>query len=176
LTASGRLAPNLNTIQVAKDFSLRHDLVSRWRTHRWTPAQLGTDLRNILAATVPLGRMVLGWVQLGLVLSVALGSLIPHEAFGRFLGPSSVGLLTTLAVAAVIEVCSEGTAPVAFELYRHTGALGNAFAFLMGGVVTDYTELAAVGSLMGRRTVAWILLVTLPQVLLLGSVLNWLRL
>ena len=32
------------------------------------------------------------------------------------------------------------------------GALGNSFAFLMGGVVTDYTELGALWSNIGRRT------------------------
>jgi len=34
----------------------------------------------------------------------------------------------TLIVATIMEVCSEGTAPLAFELYRQTGAFGNAFA------------------------------------------------
>jgi len=116
--------------------------------------------------------MVLGWVQLGLVLSAVMGAFVPHQVFERFLGPSLGGLLITLLVAAVIEVCSEGTAPLAFELYRHTGALGNAFAFLMGGVVTDYTELAALWANIGRRTVLWLLLVTLPMVLAVGLVLN----
>jgi uncharacterized membrane protein YraQ (UPF0718 family) len=121
---------------------------------------------------VPLGRMVLGWVQFGLVLSSVLGGLVPHHLFERFLGPTVGGLCLTLAVAAVMEVCSEGTAPLAFELYRHTGAFGNAFAFLMAGVVTDYTELGALWANIGRRTVLWLLLVTLPLVLILGFIFN----
>jgi uncharacterized membrane protein YraQ (UPF0718 family) len=65
-----------------------------------------------------------------------------------------------------------GSAPIAFELYRHTGALGNAFAFLMGGVVTDFTELGALWTNIGRRTVFWLLAVTLPLVLGAGWLLN----
>ena len=85
------------------------------------------------------------------------------------------GLVLTLAAATVVEVCSEGTAPLAYELYRHTGALGNAFAFLMGGVVTDYTELGAVWKTIGRRTVLWILAVALPMVFAVGLLLNLVR-
>lgn len=149
--------------------------MARWRKRMWTRHALVRDAQGVLRGMVPLGRMVLGWVQLGLVLSALAGGLVPHGAFERFLGPSVGGLFLTLGVATVIEVCSEGTAPLAYELYRHTGALGNAFAFLMGGVVTDYTELAVVWTSIGRRTVLWLLAVTLPLVLLVGLVLNALR-
>jgi hypothetical protein len=118
--------------------------------------------------------MVLGWVQLGLMLSAVAGGLIPHHVFERFFGPSPGGLMLTLGFATVVEVCSEGSAPLAYEMYRHTGALGNAFAFLMGGVVTDYTELAAMWTVVGRRTVLWMLAVTLPLVILTGLILNML--
>ncbi|MBI4227628.1 MAG: ATPase, partial [Candidatus Omnitrophica bacterium] len=61
------------------------------------------------------------------------------------------------------------------EIYRHTGALGNSFAFLMGGVVTDWTELSLLWATIGRRTVGWLLLVTLPQVFVVGYLLNHFR-
>ncbi len=156
-------------------FSISQDVARRWRGYRLSLPQLRQDLRGVLAGMVPLGRMVMGWVQLGLVLSAVLGVVVPHHVFERFLGPTAGGLLLTLAAAAVIEVCSEGTAPLAYELYRHTGALGNAFAFLMGGVVTDFTELAALWVNIGRRTVLWILVVTLPLVIGLGLALNLVR-
>ena len=129
-------------------------------------------MRGVIRGMIPLGRMVLGWVQLGLALSAIIGGLLPHQTFERFLGPSIGGLALTLVAATVIEVCSEGTAPLAFELYRQTGALGNAFAFLMAGVVTDYTELGALWTNIGRRTVAWLLVVTLPMVIITGLLLN----
>ena len=172
LARRGLIDANPATLALDERFSIRRDVAERIRRYRWSVPQLAADLRGILAGTIPLGRMVLGWVQLGLVLSAASGALIPHGMFERFLGPSPAGLLLTLLLATVIEVCSEGTAPLAFELYRHTGALGNAFTFLMAGVVTDYTELGALWVTIGRRTVMWLVLVTLPLVIGVGFVLN----
>lgn len=174
LALNGRIESNPNAAVLEPGFSLWQDVAARWRQYRWSAQQLISDLRGVIRGMIPLGRMVLGWVQLGLVLSAVVGGVLPHGVFERFLGPSIGGLLLTLLAAAVIEVCSEGTAPLAFELYRHTGALGNAFAFLMGGVITDYTELAAVWVNIGRRTVLWMLLVTLPMVMIMGLLLNWL--
>ena len=119
--------------------------------------------------------MVLLWVAVGFTLSALFGTLIPQDWWHRFLGPSILGLLVTLIFAAVIEVCSEGTAPLGVELYKQTGALGNAFGFLMGGVVTDFTELSVLWANLGRRTVFWLLAVTLPQIFLLGMLMNLLR-
>ena len=174
LARRGLIETNPNTQPLDEGFSIRQDIIARWRQYRWTPQQFAADARGILAGMIPLGRMVLGWVQLGLILSAAFGALLPHPLIERFLGPSFGGLLLTILVATIIEVCSEGTAPLAFELYRHTGALGNAFAFLMGGVVTDYTELGALWATIGRRTVFWLVLVTLPLVIIAGVLLNWL--
>lgn len=172
LTERGLVESNPRTLPIEPDFSIRRDVARRWRHHAWTRRHLQEDAAGVFRGMVPLGRMMLGWVQLGLIVSAGIGIFVPHDAFQRFLSPSVGGLLTTLLAAAVIEVCSEGTAPLAFEFYRHTGALGNAFAFLMGGVVTDYTELAVVWKAIGRRTVLWMLAVTLPLVLVLGLLFN----
>jgi len=175
LARRGLLESNPHTTALAEDYSIWRDLGSRWREHQWTREHLLDDARGVVAGMVPLGRMVLGWVQFGLVLSSLIGGVVPHDVFDRFLGPTVGGLFVTLAVAAVMEVCSEGTAPLAFELYRHTGAFGNAFAFLMGGVVTDYTELGALWTNIGRRTVFWLLVITLPLVIVMGVMFNlWL--
>ena len=163
---------NPKTLSLEPSFSIWADLMARWRAYPWTLQQLRRDGEGIFAGMLPLGRMVLGWVQLGLMLSSVIGGFVPHHVFVHWLGPSLGGLVATLGAAAVIEVCSEGTAPLAFELYRHTGALGNAFAFLMGGVITDYTELAAVWTTVGRRTVLWMLLIVLPMVVAMGWILN----
>ena len=173
LASAGRIETNPNAVVLESGYSIRRDFGARWRKYPWTLDQLSRDARGVLAGMVPLGRMMLGWVQLGLILSALLGGLVPHGLIDRFLGPTPAGLTLTLFAAAVIEVCSEGTAPLAYEIYRHTGALGNAFAFLMGGVVTDYTELIVLWRNIGRRTVLWMLVVTLPMVMLLGLVLNW---
>ncbi|MBI3021710.1 MAG: permease [Candidatus Omnitrophica bacterium] len=172
LALRGLIESNPETLPIEEGFSIWRDVAARARRYPWSIRQLRDDARGILAGMLPLGRMVLGWVQLGLILSAVLGAWIPHATFERLLGPSVGGLLLTLLAAAVIEVCSEGTAPLAYEIYRHTGALGNSFAFLMGGVVTDYTELGAIWTTIGRKTVCWILLLTLPMVLVVGWLLN----
>jgi len=172
LARRGWIDPNPNTFSLEEGFSIRRDIGARWKVYEWTPRQIAQDIRGVVQGMVPLGRMTLGWLQLGLVLSALTGGLVPHGVFHQYLTPSLAGLLLTMLIATVVEVCSEGTAPLAFELYRNTGALGNSFAFLMGGVVTDYTELGALWSNIGRRTVFWMVTVTLPQVILLGLLFN----
>ena len=175
LTERGLVEANPKTRSIAPDFSIRQDMARRWRDHAWTRTHLKEDAAGVIQGMLPLGRMMMGWVQLGLILSAVIGTFVPHDAFQRFLSPTAGGLLITILVASVIEVCSEGTAPLAFEFYRHTGELGNAFAFLMAGVVTDYTELAVVWKAIGRRTALWMIAVTLPMVFVLGMAFNFLR-
>lgn len=176
LERKGFVDPNPHTISVGGDFSIWKDLAERFRRRKWTLQSAASDIRRIGAGAVNLADMVLFWVVLGFSLSALFGALVPPHWWGRFLGPTPLGLLATMGFAAVIEVCSEGTAPIAVEIYRRTGALGNAFAFLMGGVVTDVTELSVLWGNLGKRAVGWLLLATLPQIFLLGMVLNWLNL
>ncbi len=177
LAKRGWVETNPHTAALPEGFSIRRDVRQRLQERQWSVRQLLADIRGTGEGAVPLARMVLGWLQLGLILSAVIGAVVPHHAFIRWLGPTPGGLALTLAAATAIEVCSEGSAPIAFELYRHTGALGNAFAFLMAGVVTDFPELGALWTVVGRRTVFWLLIVSLPLVLALAAVLNgWINL
>jgi uncharacterized membrane protein YraQ (UPF0718 family) len=90
-----------------------------------------------------------------------------------YMGPDLTGILVTLLIATVIEVCSEGTSPIAFEIFNKVGALGNPFVFLMAGVATDYTEIGLIWSNIGRRAAIWLPVVTVPQVVIAGLLLNW---
>lgn len=119
-----------------------------------------------------LTKMVVWWVLLGFFLASALGAFIPEHIFHRFFGPSLSGMLATLILASVIEVCSEGSAPLAFELFQKTGAFGNAFVFLQAGVATDFTEIGIVLTNIGKRAAVALLLVTVPLILLLGFLFN----
>lgn len=172
LERKGLVGVNPHTVPLREGFSIWKDLGERFRRKRWTAPTFAGDLRAILRGSWELGRMVVFWVALGFSLSAVFGTVIPQHWWGRYLGPSALGLLATLGIAAVFEVCSEGTAPLAVELYRQTGALGNAFGFLMGGVVTDFTELSMLWANLGRGAVGWLLVVTLPQVFVLGMVMN----
>ena len=116
--------------------------------------------------------MILGWVTLGVVLAAVIATFVPSDFFYHWLGPTPGGLVATMLGASVIEVCSEGSAPLAFEIYRQTTALGNTFAFLMAGVATDYTELGLIGSNMGWKAALWLLAVDLPLIFIFGLLLN----
>ena len=131
-----------------------------------------TTLKGIGRGAVSLSDMVLLWILLGTVLASLVGAYLPRELFNQYMGPNFSGLLVTLGVATVMEVCSEGTAPLAFELYRLTGAFGNAFVFLMAGVVTDYTEIGLLWKNIGHKTALWLPVIAVPQVIVLGIVAN----
>ncbi len=64
------------------------------------------------------------------------------------------------------------SAIIAFEIFRKTGALGNAFAFLNAGVATDYTELGLIWKNIGRKAAIWMLMIALPQILILSYLMN----
>ena len=119
-----------------------------------------------------LTNMVLWWILIGMGLAALAGAYIPSNIFNEYMGPTLMGILVTLVVATVIEVCSESSAPLAFELFRQTGAFGNSFVFLMAGVVTDYTEIGLLWHNIGRKTAIWLPVVTVPQVIVLGVLAN----
>ena len=148
------------------------DIRRRWNEKKWDLETVAGDLRGVLRGAASLADMILWWIVLGIVLAGLIGAFVPTHIFHQYLGPSFTGLLLTLAAATVIEICSEGSAPLAFEVYRQTGSLGNTFAFLMGGFVTDYTEIGLVGNNLGWRTAFWMVAVSVPQVLLLGWLYN----
>jgi uncharacterized membrane protein YraQ (UPF0718 family) len=157
---------------VKEDYSIKADIKERWRQYTFSIAQLRKDIRAVWKGSVSLGNMVLWWILLGIGLASAAGAYIPQNAFQTYLGASFGGMTLTLVMATILEVCSEGSAPMAFELYRQTGALGNSFVFLMAGVATDYTEIGLIWSNIGRRAALWLPVVTVPQVLLLGWLAN----
>jgi len=128
--------------------------------------------REVGVSVWSLAKMVVWWVLLGFFLASALGAFVPEHIFHRFFGPSLLGMLATLVLASVIEVCSEGSAPLAFELFQKTGAFGNAFVFLQAGVATDFTEIGIVATNIGRRAAIALILVTVPLILLLGFLFN----
>ena len=109
------------------------------------------------------------WVRVSVL---PQGAYVPDHLFMQYLGPDLPVVLATLVFATVIEVCSEGSSPIAFEVYNKTGALGNAFIFLLAGVATDYTEIGLLWTNIGRRTAIWLPIVTVPQIVLLAMLFN----
>lgn len=118
-------------------------------------------------------RMVFRWLFFGLVLATLIRALVPMDTYETLFGPTALGLLLTLLAATIIEVCSEGSTPIAADLVTRAGAPGNGFTFLMAGIATDYTEIMILRDLTKSWKIALFLpLVCVPQVLVLGWLLN----
>jgi hypothetical protein len=130
------------------------------------------SFKKIISSSWSLAKMVLWWILLGFFLASLLGTFIPETFFHRYFGPTLLGLLATLALASLIEICSEGSAPMAFELFKKTGAFGNVFVFLMAGVATDLTEIGLVWTNIGKKAAIALILVTIPMILILGFLFN----
>lgn len=169
LERRGWIEANPHTVARSAGSSVWSDIERRWKEISSSPIGLA---QKVFGGAFALGDMVLGWILVGVLAAGAAGTFVPHGFFDRYMGPDAIGLLVTLASATVIEVCSEGTSPLALEIYRHTGAFGNAFVFLMAGVVTDLSEIGLVWTHMGRRTAIMIPAVALPQVIVLGLFAN----
>lgn len=163
---------NPHTVFISADFSIRKDLSRRFKNYRWNLTSVSGDIKGVLKGSLNLADMILGWVILGALLASLAATFVPGHMIHHWFGPTLQGLGLTLFFGTIMEVCSEGMAPLAFEIYRSGRAFGNAFAYLMGGVVTDYTEIGLVWSRLGRKTALWMLAITLPQVILLALVYN----
>ena len=114
------------------------------------------------------------WLLFGVLLAAAVRTFIDPHSFQTWFGPTTLGLIVTVVVAAILDICSEGSTPVvAAEIFNQGGAAGNSFAFLMAEVATDYTEVMSIKDTMSSLKIALFLpLVTLPQVLIAGWLLN----
>lgn len=135
-------------------------------------AEMKAHVTGVMRGAWELSRMVLWWILIGMFLASIARAYIPQDIFMSYMGPTFLGMMVTLVLATVMEICSEGTAPVAFEIFRQSGAFGNSFIFLMAGVVTDYTEIGLIWSNIGKRAALLLPLVTVPQVLVVGYVFN----
>lgn len=131
------------------------------------------NLRNVLRDGLAESRMILRWIFFGFVIAALIRAFVPADIFSHYFGPTLLGLLLTLVATTVIEVCSEGSSPIASDLLNRAGAPGNALTFLMAGAATDYTEILA----LRETTKSWkatlaLPLLTTPQVLAVSWLLN----
>lgn len=168
----GIIETNKNTVSVEEDFSIIRDMRKRLKGYRPSVQTLKSDMKGIFTGTVSLSDMVTWWILIGIGLASLAGAYIPTHIFHKYMGPTLLGMIITLIAATIIEVCSEGSSPLAFEIFKQTGAFGNSFVFLMAGVVTDYTEIGLIWHNVGRKTAIWIPIITVPQVILLGWIAN----
>ena len=118
-------------------------------------------------------RMIIRWMFVGIILIGLVRAFVDISTFETLFAPTIAGLGLTLVAATIIEVCSEGLAPIAADLLNRAAAPGNAFAFLMAGVATDYTEIMAVKeTARSWKTALFIPLITVPQIVVLAYLMN----
>lgn len=163
------LGDNPNHVEVAENFSIKESIKSKYK---------GKKLSEIVSFSFILGtfresEMILRWIFLGVVAASLIRTFVSTEVFTTFFGPTFLGLILTLVAATIIEVCSEGSVPIAYDLFSRAAAPGNAFLFLMAGASTDYTEIMALKETTNSWKIAFFLpIVTVPQILVLGYILN----
>jgi uncharacterized protein len=160
------------TSRVDISFSIKADIRRRWNTYKFNATNNLKVFKGILRGSWSLTKMVVWWILIGMILASFARAFVPTHLFHQYLGATALGLLITLVIATILEVCSEGSAPLSFEIYSQTGAFGNSFVFLMAGVATDYTEIGLIWSNIGKKAAIWLPLITVPQILVLGYLFN----
>lgn len=154
------------------DFSIWQDMKKRYKAYKFSKQNIAETTKGIIKGSWSLSRMVLWWILIGMVIASIARAFVPQEFFMTYMGATFLGMVVVLVLATIIEVCSEGSAPMAFEIFKQTGAFGNSFVFLMAGVATDYTEIGLIWSNIGKKAAIWLPIITLPQILLLGYLFN----
>lgn len=155
-----------------KEFSITGDVKRRWGSYEFGLSSLLSDAKGVLNGSWALSKMVLWWLFIGMMIASFVRAFVPQDFFMEYMGATTLGLVVTLMFATIIEVCSEGSSPLAFELFKQTGAFGNSFVFLMAGVATDYTEIGLIWSNIGKKAAIWLPIITLPQIFVLGYLFN----
>jgi len=157
---------------VLTDFSIIKDIKRRIRDYKFTKENNLNAIKGTFKGSWALTKMVFWWLLIGMIIASFARAFIPSHLFMEYMGPTTIGLVVTLFFATIIEVCSEGSSPLAFEIFSQTGAFGNSFTFLMAGVATDYTEIGLIWSNIGKKAAIWLPMITVPQVLIIGYLFN----
>ena len=169
LTKAGILPDNPNASDINPDFKAKAEFISLIKSTKITRS----GMIDILKSGWNDGKMIIKWLLFGTIIAASLRTFVPADIFGEWLGPTGFGLFMTLVIATIVEICSEGSAPIAGEIVTNANAPGNGFAFLMAGVATDYTEIMAVREFTKSWTIALAIpLITVPQVVLIGWLMN----
>ena len=169
LEQNGTLPSNPNALPYDPDFKFWPEAKQQLKQVTWD-----TDLlKRLINGGANGSRIIIKWILFGVLLASAIRAFVSLDMFQDYFGPTLLGLFATLIAATIIEVCSEGSTPIAADLMTRANAPGNSFAFLMGGVATDYTEIMVIkDTTKSWKTALFLPLLTLPQVFVLAWILN----
>ncbi|MDZ4200461.1 MAG: permease [Kiritimatiellia bacterium] len=91
-------------------------------------------------------------VLLGLLISGALGALLPPSALGEHIGQGLGAMLLMLLVGIPLYVCSTASVPIALALMHAGVSPGAALVFLVTGPATNAAMISAMVRLLGLRS------------------------
>ena len=169
LVHAGKLPPNPNAVALPHGYSIGAAIKEVLRSLK--PGV--ENYRRLAREGIAGSTMVLRWIFFGFVLTGLIRAFVPDASFQQYFGPTVAGLFLTLLATTVIEVCSEGSSPIAADLLTRAHAPGNAFVFLMAGAATDYTEIMSLRETTRSWKAALALpLISTPQVLLIGWLIH----
>ena len=169
LVEAGKLPRNPNSVDLPTGYRCGPAISGVLRSLKPAAKNYAHLLREGLSGS----QMVLRWILFGFVLTGLIRAFVDDASFQQYFGPTLAGLFLTLFATTVIEVCSEGSSPIAADLLTRAHAPGNAFVFLMAGAATDYTEIMSLRETTRswRATLALPLICT-PQVVLIGWLIH----
>lgn len=169
IISKSNLPKNPNTQEIHPDISLRVEMKRHWKNATFDRTFFITSLKDGIIES----RMIIRWLFLGTIIAASIRAFIPIGNYATWFGPSIAGLFLTLLASTVIEVCSEGSLPIATDLINRANAPGNAFTFLMAGASTDYTEIMVLRQTTRSLKLTFLLpLLTLPQIIVISYLLN----
>lgn len=170
LVHAGKIPANPNSVSLPAGYRVGPALLGVLRSLQPGVENYSRLVREGLAGS----RMVLRWILFGFVLTGMIRAFVPEMMFAQMFGPTVSGLFLTLLATTLLEVCSEGSSPIAADLLTRAHAPGNAFVFLMAGAATDYTQILS----LRTTTRSWkatlaLPLISTPQVLLIGWLIHY---
>jgi len=169
LVGKGTLPSNPNKTDIPENFKFFAEAKKGLASTQFSPS----FFREIVKQGLMESRMVIRWILFGVLLASFVRTFVSIDLFQTYFGPTLAGLGLTILAATVIEVCSEGSTPIAADLLTRAHAPGNSFAFLMAGIATDYTEIMVLKDTTRSWKVALFLpLITVPQVLIIAWLIN----
>jgi uncharacterized membrane protein YraQ (UPF0718 family) len=169
LVKSGSLQDNPHQLEIPDDFNLWKNIKNDLSSFKFN----FSNIFEIIVTGIKDSKMILKWLLFGTILSSLINAFVDQSILISYFGASLFGLGATLFVTTILEVCSEGATPIAADLFTKASAPGNSFTFLMAGVSTDYTEILSLKETTKSWKIALFLpLVTVPQILILGYILN----
>ena len=113
------------------------------------------DWQGMIAHAVDLIRMIWGWLLFGILLSAAISTFLPEDAFAGLSG-AGIGLAfgAVLGISLPLYVCATASVPIAAALVAAGMPTGAAMVFLMAGPATNVATLGAVYRAFGSKILA----------------------